>query len=1785
MSCFRRIVAGVTLSMVLITSIQVPVTTHAAVSSTIDSYKYSITSRLLELEEFLGEETSGQYGLLYEVRLLSEYSMYVKHITSYTDYGFSPTEVTYYQKKLENSIKAFNTKYGKSSNNIVGLTLKYSASEGTPVSNIQSNLLIVVPNYVEKLLDGVQTVYDNSKSDELKAYVLENNAVLLSNLYQVLRLYQDVPVTIASITSEDASGKQPIFSIDGTKNNSDIAGTIAEMATKYKVLLTYGRNSEGDSIGESTLEVDPEADFLEIFSDAVNTSSGVEIPTSPKLRLPYLAMFACGAVYEPMKSYAGSPEYTNALKTLAIDESNARDLVDVYNGVKDLRKPLYKRSIDSNGNPTGVAEMITIKDFFADIESGTAASLCTITGNFHYNDTAAGWIYSDTPLLSVESVGSSVAQEDEDVDIPEVADSGDAVIGGNSVGENIGDSTEEDTDLDVTEKAKVRSTLGKIIKKGTDVQATSATAKQLIVKSSWYRNTFGKSITKAKAIIKSIFGDSSADSSKSNTGAPLAYADTISETVSVTPPVFTLEPTSAPVVTPAPTETPVTDTAEVNTADNLVTPAPAISSDASETVDTSTNELMTTTLKNTIFMGDVRTENLRDTWVKISGMSKDELETRNKVYFVSDVVGDYNWFANTAGPKVHDIITSNGNTKFKIVFNLGLADTNEAAEDSNKTNKAVEYSALLSKSVAADLAGQDVIFQTVGIMGAPAAVDKTSKANAAILAFNATMKENLDPAIEFVDATTNMLNSNKDGFAAGYASVNGIVYDESTALKVAKFVIDIIYSDQVVSVDGTQAGDSTSVDTTAVAMAAINSAEELSTAVYATETVTDESRMSDPLYMYGSRYARAVDNTTTMIMQNILKSTVDLDAIKSQSTRYLYVNAFGDIVTDDNLVVFPGTANPMFTKESSLYNPYTAAFMNSYPGVISKSVQFQVSSEKDVGKYVFMADTKTSDLSKAPCEGFLITTKSSVKESSTLMALSLDNKFYANDTDFSEIIGLERLVFGAHSKWIESPLYDYSTVLQTLNATVDSRALFPYISGEDTEYKVASAIVYNAYQKLSYNTETSTEGNTGSLNDNYMLHTLVISSLSGNNNTQGYVKDQELDYDNYVNNSDSRVESSIKSWSNSIAKSLTDVDGIIGLKTSYEDPILGRMYTTVRNNVMLFVVILVLILLIAFMKLKRDLLETILLLGASVACFLAFVFIIPVYMPMFYNMIVNNMDENLTYEVLATKAEQFDASDGKIVQIDSDGQYVMNTSSLTLYKVGLGGLDGFFDSLGVEADNLTGGKSVIIDQDAGVFAEGDSIKVNTDLLFANLPITGEYKDLDGTTVYQITANKTVSSNIDYYVPYYQLVDAFVVKLNDLAKIYKIPRRTTVYADGKSKNNYLLYSYINSAPFLTPGHYDAVEQAETVNIDAYSEYLAESSALAEELKASFGTNVDWLGCSSFLWELSETSKKTLWAQSLQKNGYYDANWVPVEDKMNDLITYVNRQTKDFIFDMDDPIGKLSDSTMIKTVALRALVAFTQRSSEYGTWLYPFSLNYAELTLGDVLLSVFTDDYSKFVSMDMDTVSYVSAQHGWFNLIVFDVVVILMFIVANLIKFLVPIMYLLFGFMTILKLVLRGDVKVTLRGYVKCSLLVFGVFTIFGVSIVVAKGMRGSVVAIYLLLLVNLIILFMLFLVTSSVLLNLTDMGNEQIGVRLGSAAEHVPFNQTFKQFNVSTTNMRYARKRGSGIGKRDLGYSRLDPYSNVASVDSFYSGNVDRVGKYSGVVMDDLRESDIDDSVD
>lgn len=964
------------------------------------------------------------------------------------------------------------------------------------------------------------------------------------------------------------------------------------------------------------------------------------------------------------------------------------------------------------------------------------------------------------------------------------------------------------------------------------------------------------------------------------------------------------------------------------------------------------------------------------------------------------------------------------------------------------------------------------------------------------------------------------------------------------------------------------------------------------TAVFAYSEITDETKLTDVQYFYGCDYQRDVDNMTFAIMNNILKSSSNLQYISDKSTRYLYINTFGDIVTDDNLVIFPGIANPLIYRSEIAYNPYTSAFLNFYPSAYRASSKFKLTNKNSIGKYLIAKQTSSKSSEILALYSLKTQSIDSVKSTAPLINKDIYLDFTVDGTQMHRPFKYRRLIFGADSSWNENnAMYLYTPLVYDAVAQIGGVNVFPYVVHEDVNYNIAKAIASNMYWYLTTDAGTNKKTDVHKLNDNYIIHNFIVSGVNGTNNPKGYAANVLEQYEKYVENSQNRFLSKILDLSETLISSLSSVQGVIGFRESLQSPILGRVLSVCKQNIVFFFLIIAIMLLIAFNRMKIDRFQLVV---KFIICMLVSYFsitVIPAYLPMLFNIVINNVSEDLSYKILATQIEK-DSIGEKDAVLDKDGSVRMNTDSITVYRAGTLNYQEFINNVNVDEDELIAGSVVVMNQEAGLFAEGDSLKINTHSLYDTLKIVkdmskktdSENSDIVASTtdsgaddVYKLKAYKTVSNNLDYYAPFYQIVDSFIGQMNKLQEIMNIPRSIIVYSNGTIKDNFLVYSYVNSSVFLTPGSYREDYNLEELPLDEQEDFSKETDAIAAKLEKTFGDEsraADFLGLSSWLLEPTEEMQKTLWYKSMVENGYYDkTTGKPHKRRINNLITKVNNVTKDFVFDMDSLVGQVSDETMIELISTRAMVALCQEISEFGHWVYPFSLNYGDFSLKEVADAVFISNYDKFVTMNLNVVDYVGYTDGWFNLIGLDILIVILFILAWVIQTLVPLLYLLLCITLIMKLMAQGEGKVSVKGFAKCSLIIVVCHTLIVAGLALSEKSNGSVISIYLMLGACILVAYILTIVVTSVVSDWANVGNNAISVKMQKAFNMGNLLNRIK--NIRVNNIKagsFSRDRRYGRngwqGRNDYGGyngygnygSRYDMYRYDASVDDFYTGN-------------------------
>lgn len=1490
-----------------------------------DTEKSAIETQCRSLQEAIANNSSsGQYGLIRQIARLTEYHLYVK-FTFTGPLGFSTLEQEYYLEDLRLKLKEFNKDFGTSNK----IKLKQNGSINELISE---NLLDNIPRYMKKIYRAIYSEYNKASSEESKNEVLKTYKSVLKALYICLTSYTKT-VTTLNNQSINSAGDFENFVISSESDDAALNTKLNELMETYAVLYKYGKDAEEELEAYLGISVNTELALVENLSDVTMGKEGLEIPNNSSLSAAYLALLAASSVYTPFQSYAGSEEFLAAAANLCADITTSKDLVSVYNDSKNARKPLYKRALDDNGDPTGVARIITLKEFYKIIENGEQCAIVTIKGALKLDTTTNTWVYETVEYTAASEEGSLEEIKNENAET-------------DSNNNNNGDAND-------VNKEETPGILSKRVRDKRFVTTSST--------------------------------DTDSEESENDTDIDdgTAWSRMLSYATK------RLELTSSEL--------------------------------------TGSYEAVYTTLMSVIAFALAQYEqdnsNLEVQWVK------DMTITSCSSFISQNCQTDYS-LVN---------IKACFNDYYNSLSEVGNGENDNDTEDGS---------------------------------------------------------EELD---------TDTVTSAVDNYTV-------------TAVK-------------------------TSID--------------------AYDEITETSRMTDPILYLGTQQNRAVDNLTSALLFNIKQEVTNISAISDPETRFVYINAYGDIVLDDNLVIMPGIANPLLYKnsdESVYYNPFTVAFMNSYPSVANQAI-LTIASDSDIGKYMMQAANSKSSVYLDDI--ILCKTKSIHTISATnYSSLRMGTAFYMNDGSFDTLTLVKRKVALQPGDAITDTRLPLR--LDTSNL-VNGLSLFPYSVSTDTGYMIAKLIAGNAYYHLMVDKASGEEVNQKFLNDNYIVNNILITGLDGTTNPEAYSNNAVLQYQQLQTTSFNRFKNLVYEVAASITSKLSSIDGVLGIKNAYNEEFSGYILNVLNKNLIVVLIIITLFMVISFVKNKYDFIHMSVVVLVAGALTYGFIVLVPVYIPYVFNLFSMNISDTLGYEIIATKVEEESATyTTEPFQLTDSGNSKLNTTSLTLYKYGLDDIDNLCKQLNIETTDITNGETFILDENAGTFVEGDCLKINVDILFNSLPVTGDYKLENGSTYYEMKSYKTISNNVDYYVPYYQIVDSFINKLNQCIQIYQIPRTTATYAKGLQKDNFAVWSYVNSPLFLTPGHYssvldDQMELTYGVSQETIDLYYQQSEELEVLLKEVFGSNEDWLGLSSFLWELTSTQKQTLWATTLQANGYYDETWKVNEDKMASLIYYVNYQTKKFIIDMEDVIGDLSDDTLIKTIALRALLAFNQRATEISQVLYPLFINYDELRLNDISLTILTGNYTKFISMDMDICNYILTEHGVFALILYTIAIIMLYLFTYAMKASLFILYTALAILMIIKFFFQRDINPLLKGYLKTMFALFLDYSILCIGINFTKKLNANIGAIIVFLLISLFAFWLWYLVITAVISNFTELGNVAVSMKVQNIMNRFGGNKVAQTMSVITNSI-INREKNVKIDSHEIESSfSLGDYDETVDSDSMYTG--------------------------
>lgn len=975
---------------------------------------------------------------------------------------------------------------------------------------------------------------------------------------------------------------------------------------------------------------------------------------------------------------------------------------------------------------------------------------------------------------------------------------------------------------------------------------------------------------------------------------------------------------------------------------------------------------------------------------------------------------------------------------------------------------------------------------------------------------------------------------------------------------------------------------------------------------------------SDSLIMTGLTNKRGAVQTigglTSVILNNAALDNKGDTHIENKDTEMIFLNGLGDIVLSDGTIVLPAISNPILyeytaqggedeTSSSWGYYPYTATMLNHYPALrVSADKKAYVSSTNNVGKYVLSKNdnsleavkiygvTSSDQMQTGITDRIRVALMgvNSFSVESDVTSVRQPMNYYAADTgNLRQFLGY---VFDRPEYLVYSPQQNGEGIpLFPLNYdSADMQQSYLALAGPI----VTSAVRYVSTADAS---SASVRTSSGRFRVESFIEDFAAQGMMGNQYSETMVKNYQLSYEQLVDDQYGRLTRLIQDLTSDAVATLGRIDGVLAIKNGYESGFFNLIMDFIQRAYLLIAVVLFIVIAVKFLRGHYSLFYVALIGALVFASFQVYAVWMPTAVPAAYNFFVNDIIEDVVWNTVTVKSEDYENTYRDSSRVDAQtGAPRPYTATITLYKMTQTEMESIAEQAAVPETDIRTGTPVFLDEDAGIFVQGDAIKMSIDKLLANNAMRGLYQsqweqvdagaadseiepiDVQGNgNPYIIKLTNPYVSLESYYTPFCQFERAFLVNLNNFSNIFRVDRQTYRYDNYVYKDAFLFNAFTNSAIFTSPN--DAENDYANLRLNIREDtILGDRTATVEDIIALCEQHMqpfeDWLNLRSVFYQPSDAMKQSLWGQMLLRQDYYSNDWTMTpeqEENVSDLIRYINDQTKQFVIRNSKQLNFCSDENAIKLVSLYATTCFTHRVSEIGYWMYPNYVNASDIELADVLYGAMTSLEDRNSATDGDVVNTVTLHLGAWGAILVLLITVTSAIFIFILTYLVPVLYALFGIILVYKLINSEQSIGVVKGYVKVTLVTVLLYLAysFGLKLV---GMFGYAWYGYLgCLLVTLLCIYFLFFVCLAVVTNPLELGNDTLARNLFGALDRL----TGHRLSRLTSNSLHIHSRNS----YGVGYNQgIRAYAHGASIDDRYSGRRPRRGEHYG------RWSDFDD---
>lgn len=910
------------------------------------------------------------------------------------------------------------------------------------------------------------------------------------------------------------------------------------------------------------------------------------------------------------------------------------------------------------------------------------------------------------------------------------------------------------------------------------------------------------------------------------------------------------------------------------------------------------------------------------------------------------------------------------------------------------------------------------------------------------------------------------------------------------------------------------------------------------------DTVTDASAFMDkPIFRFDK--ISPAGGMGFFLINNIFHSGTYYKNKKDLDSQLLFMDAFGDICTNDGTLIMPAAANPTYYKNGKDYFVSTATFGNYYPVLnVASSTSFSVANQNQVGKMVLVAGDAKTYLSKEyvsqKVHGISGVTPLQVLSNGALSAdpylkscmamnyalttpelqtinLMIPTTFSKNGGELvkdstaekikDKVEGVDKDKTVAKDEASDTLIKGLNVFLPNSNLTVNGTSIniFP-IQQNNKEGSIFLA--RQMYNSMLFDNNLNPTDN-GGLYDLQLFTHIWARGLNGLTGTEGYVKNSMSSYKSLSNLNISDFTRKMGEGLNSLLDSCGRITGVVGIKSAYQTPGFGTMLYYISAFAGFVIILLIMYFTLVYVRSRKNIVDLIISVVSSILITFIALEIVPIYIPRWYNKMGSGINTKLTYSALMMNQDRF--SNPYVKTAKGEG-YENGSPSITVYNIPRNYYKTVAQSINVKYDEVFSGNPIGINNQCGFFLQGNQLMYNVNSLLNTYSIidNASYRGQDGSIATRIEYNKVISSNIDMYCPYSFIMQGFVDNLNNFAEAYKLTPSMVTINTKLSKGAYVVNDFVNSTVFLDPGRV----------AKEYGTTTASASELI--IHKNFPNPEDWLGLENMIASIPKDNA-SIWYKTLQADGLLEEK---NKKELEEILYNVNMKTKRFVVSINKQIPTVTDSTLIKIISLYATCEFDKEISHMGINVYPQVINYQDLSLANVMTSVLTNPESKYVADSDQLTLYITQEYGGFGTVLTIIALVLAWIIVVLTKFLIPILYVLLLILTIIRTTLGKEAIEVLKGYIKVFIIMALCFFVFIWATSIMQTLAGYKLVLIGLIIIYLIILFVLGQIVAVLLSkDIWDLGNSKMNAKLGSL---IGFSRHNEERNTRLDNERKER---------------------------------------------------------